>query len=98
MEKVLNTLIHNKHTVHIIVNFFQKVGRLEQTIPLEQKLPTIPESTLSVLTAQVDEILTTEFEIDPQKYETPCYFAMSVYDPLLRFDTTLEIMQNILSM
>ena len=94
VEKLFNKLIHNKHTVHIIVNFLRKIGRIEQTIPLERKLPMTPESTLSVLTAQVNEILTTEFKTNGQKYVTPCYFAMSIYDPLLCFDTTLDILQK----
>jgi hypothetical protein len=76
------------------VKALQKVGRLEDTIPLKTKLPKTKASTVSVLNAQITEILTVEFEVEPQKYETPCYFAMSIYDPLLRFETTQEILQN----
>ncbi len=87
-------LIHNEHTVSVIVRLLQKIGRLEQTIPLEKKLLNTNASTISVLNAQVNEILTTEFEVSPTKSQTPCYFAMSVYDPLLRFDTTLDIVHK----
>lgn len=88
------SLIHNPHTVSATVRTLQKIGRLEDTIPLQQKLPHVKASTISVLNSQINEILTTEFEIPPTKYQTPCYFAMSVYDPLLRFDTTLNIVHN----
>ena len=47
-----------------------------------------------MLNAQLNEILTTEFDVNPIRYQTPCYFAMSIYDPLLRFDTTLGIVYN----
>ena len=94
VEKKFNDLIHNKRTVHVIMRFLQNVGRIEQTIPLEKKLPMTPKTTLSVLTSQINEILTTEFEIAPVKYGTPCYFAMSIYDPLLRFDTTLDVLKK----
>jgi hypothetical protein len=87
-------LINNQRTVSWAVRFLQKLGKLEDTIPLEQKLLTTHPSTIEVLNAQIHEILTTEFEVGPSKYQTPCYFAMSVHDPLLRFDTTLSIVHN----
>lgn len=87
-------LIHTRWTLSLIVKFLQKAGRLEQTIPLERKLMSTPPSTIEVLNKQVNEILTTEFDIEPVRHTTPCYFAMSIYDPLLRFDTTLGIVHN----
>jgi esterase/lipase len=87
-------LIHNEYTVSMVVKLLQKIGHLEQTIPLEKKLLNTTPNTISVLNAQINEILTTEFEVTPAKHETPCYFAMSVYDPLLRFDITLDIVHN----
>ena len=87
-------LIHNPRTVALTVRALQKIGRLEDTIPLQQKLPRTKASTIAVLNAQVKEILTTEFEVATRKHNTPCYFAMSIYDPLLRFDTTHQILHN----
>lgn len=87
-------LIHNPRTVTLTVKTLQKIGQLEDTIPLQQKLPRTKASTIAVLNAQVNEILTTEFEVVTRKHNTPCYFAMSVYDPLLRFDTTHQILQQ----
>ena len=87
-------LIHNPRTVSMTVKALQKIGRLEDTIPLEKKLPRTTANTISVLNAQINEILTTEFEVEPDKYATPCYFAMSIHDPLLCFDTTHEILQK----
>ncbi len=87
-------LINNRRTVSGVVKFLQRLGRLEDTIPLEQKLLTTRPSTIEVLNAQIHEILTTEFEVAPNKHQTPCYFAMSVHDPLLRFDTTLSILHD----
>jgi hypothetical protein len=94
VQRRFNELIHNRQTVHLVVKVLQMVGRLERTIPLEEKFPRTPESTVAVLNAQVSEILTTEFDVAPVKYNTPCYFAMSINDPLLRFETTLDILQK----
>ena len=88
------SLIHNDQTISIMVKALQKIGKLEETLPLKQKLPRTQAGTISVLNAQIEEVLTTEFKVEPAKYKTPCYFAMSIYDPLLRFETTLEILKN----
>ena len=87
-------LIHNPRTLVPVVKFLQRLGRLEDTIPLKRKLLTTPQSTINVLNVQVNEILTTEFEVAPVRHTTPCHFAMSIYDPLLRFDTTLGIVNS----
>lgn len=92
-ERFVN-LIRDPRTVAKTVKFLQKVGQLEDTIPLQEKLPRTKTSTIEVLNAQVNEILTTEFKAGLRKSGVPCYFAMSVHDPLLRFDTTHEILQS----
>jgi esterase/lipase len=94
VQKSFYKLIHNEYTVSMVVKVLQKIGRLEGTMPLEKKLLNTTPNTISVLNAQINEILTTEFEVTPIKHETPCYFAMSVYDPLLRFDMTLSIVSS----
>jgi len=90
IQASFNEIIHNPKTVTFTVKILQIVGKLEATVPLQDKLLHTPDTTLAVLNAQLDEILTTRFEPGSEKYQTPCYFAMSVYDPLLRFDIALE--------
>ena len=94
MQKHFNDLIHNERTVHWIVKALQNIGHLEDSLRLERKLPQTARTTLSVLNAQINEILTTEFDVEPSKYNIPCYFAMSIYDPLLRFNITLDILKR----
>ena len=88
------SLIRDPRTIARTIKVLQKIGKLEDTIPLQEKLPRTKASTIEVLNAQLNEILTTEFKAELGKSKVPCYFAMSVYDPLLRFDRTLEILQN----
>lgn len=92
-EKFVN-LIRDPRTVAQTIKVLQKVGKLEDTIPLQEKLPRTKASTIEVLNAQINEILTIEFEAELVKSGIPCYFAMSVRDPLLRFDATHAILQN----
>jgi pimeloyl-ACP methyl ester carboxylesterase len=94
VQKKFVSLIHNPGTVSITVKALQRIGRLEDNIPLREKLPRTKASTISVLTAQINEILTTEFAVEANRYNTPCYFAMSIHDPLLRFETTQDILES----
>jgi pimeloyl-ACP methyl ester carboxylesterase len=88
-----NGIIHNPRTVAAAVRTLKQVGKLESTLALEDKLLHMPPTTLSVLNCQLDEILTTRFEAQRRKYQTPCYFAMSIHDPLLKFDSALATVQ-----
>ena len=87
-------LVHNPHTISLVVKVLQKFGQLEDTIPLQEKLPRTKASTIAVLNSQLKEILTTEFAVELKKHETPCYFAMSIYDPLIRYEATVEILNK----
>jgi hypothetical protein len=87
-------LVHNPCNLPAIERFLRRIGRLEDTIQLREKLGKIQQTTLRVLTAQINEILTTEFKVEPEKFRTPCYFAMSSLDPLLHFDITYEILKS----
>ncbi len=87
-------LIHNPETISKTVKVLHKIGRLEDTLLLEEKLYRTQTGTIAVLNAQINEILTTEFSVDLHRSETPCYFAMSVYDPLLDFETTQSILHS----
>jgi len=94
VQKGFVRMLHNTRTVSMIVKLLQKAGQLEDTIPLQQKLPRTKASTVAVLNAQIKEILTTEFEVGLKKHNTPCYFAMSTLDPLIKFDETLHILNK----
>ncbi len=87
-------LLRDPGTIALTVKALQKIGQLEDTIPLQEKLPRTKAETIAVLNAQINEVLTTDFPIAPNKYDTPCYFAMSEFDPLLQFETTHRILQS----
>jgi len=87
-------ILHSPQTVTLAFRFLQLVGKLESTIELRPKLLTISESTLDVLANQMKEIATTEFPSPTEKSTTPCFFWMSVNDPVLDFDKTLVVAEK----
>jgi pimeloyl-ACP methyl ester carboxylesterase len=86
-------LLHSPRTVTLAFRILQRIGRLESTIELRPKLLTISESTLDVLANQVTEIATVEFSAPAEKSAAPCFFWMSVNDPVLDFEKTLAVAQ-----
>lgn len=94
IQRKFMDLIHDRRMVAKTVKVLQKAGKLEDAIPLQEKLLRAQAGTIAVLNAQLNEILTTDFDAELKKHNTPCYFAMSVRDPLLHFETTHSILQN----
>lgn len=87
-------MLHNPKTVTTVFRFLQMIGHIESTIELRPKLLTISESTLDVLAHQIEEIATNEFPNPAEKSTTPCFFWMSVNDPVLDFDKTLAVAKS----
>ena len=94
IQSGFNAVIHNRKTVSITVKALQKFGKLETNVQLKEKLLNLPDTTVAVLNAQLNEILNTRFDLGSEKHQTLCYFAMSAYDPLLQFDTALETVND----
>jgi pimeloyl-ACP methyl ester carboxylesterase len=78
MHRLFYNLVHNRRCLPLVVKFVGSIGRLERTIPLQARLSQVKPTTLAVLEAQINEILTTEFEVNPQKYETACFFTVNL--------------------
>ena len=72
------------------MNIFHSVGKLENQEQVGIKLGKVGLSTIEVLTEEIAEIMRIEFPHPIQKFNTPCYLTMSVHDPLLDFQTTLD--------
>jgi hypothetical protein len=60
---------------------------------MEEVFSKISDSTADVLSYQLAEMLEFEMPAGPA-FSQSCYFAMSVRDPLLSFDTTLDVVRR----
>lgn len=78
----------------LLVRFFQWVAKAENPEILEKKLSRISHSMMDVISYELGEILTLSFAHPMEKHSTPCYFAMSIHDPLLDFQTTHAELQS----
>jgi pimeloyl-ACP methyl ester carboxylesterase len=87
-------LIHGPRSSRILGWLFSKIGRVEKTIPMQEVFRKVTESTADVLSYQIGEMLGYEIRPHSEPFNQPCYFAMSVRDPLLDFDSTLGVLKE----
>jgi len=78
----------------LFMDFLQLLGRVENRHQIEQKLARIEISTIEVLGEQIKEAMKFRFPHPNAKYSTPCYFTMSVHDPLLDYEITLNELRS----
>jgi pimeloyl-ACP methyl ester carboxylesterase len=90
----LHKAFHHPRKRAWLLKLFQTVGKLEHADQLDHKLGVVKISTLEILTEEVAEMLNIEFPRPVRKFDVPCFFTMSVNDPLLDFQTTLEEAQS----
>lgn len=87
-------LIHDQFFNKLIAATIKKYGNIEKQIALDEVLLEISATTLEVLTYQMHEIMYLEYPEPEHRFNQPCYFGMSVIDPLLDFDITLDVVQK----
>lgn len=87
-------IMHDPRTVDALVWFMTEVGKYETNADLRARLLGFPPATLDVLLGQVREVLSVETTDLAGPFEQPCFFGMSVEDPLLDFKTTLEFVSG----
>lgn len=97
VQKEMLKLIRNEKTVDFIMLLLNRLGHVEICDGLREKLLQLPPSTLEVLTHQINEILSFEFKKVGKPYQQPCFFGMSIYDPLLDFKVTRECLKKLFS-
>lgn len=66
-----------------------KFGQVDAGISIDQVREKLSDSTLEVLTYQLEEIFDLEWDVPDKKLQQPCYFGMSINDTMLDYKRTL---------
>jgi pimeloyl-ACP methyl ester carboxylesterase len=74
-----------------------RVGNAEHLDILRQNIRATPWQTVQTLAVQLDEIFNTHHFLHSVRYTQPCWFAMSVMDPLIDFSFTAAAARQIFS-
>jgi len=81
-------------TADVIGTLVRRLGNVEETISMDDVFRKIDRATIDVLAGQMGELLQFELPSRDRPFEQPCYFGMSVNDPMLDFETTLEVVEG----
>ncbi|MCA9390291.1 alpha/beta hydrolase [candidate division WWE3 bacterium] len=92
MQRFVTWIAHHEATVEIIVFLTRYLGNIRLDDTFRERLLTLPMHTLDVLINQINEVVYQDFDAEgwtpEQKKNISTYFAMSVNDPILDFETT----------
>lgn len=97
IQRTIISSVHHPRYVRWTAGFIRMIGRVEDTIPLKDRLHTLPASTLDVLTYQVEEVMHLDLPARREPYSMPLFFGMSVNDPLLDFTRTYNFIDSYFS-
>ena len=86
----LHAWVQSPGTAMLVAQALHLVGKVENRQLVATKLQRMRPSMMEVVSHELDEILTAEFQPPAARSSTPCYFAMSIRDPLLSYQTTLD--------
>ncbi|MCK5345794.1 MAG: hypothetical protein KAR20_20430, partial [Candidatus Heimdallarchaeota archaeon] len=93
-QKIIK-LMHSDKSLEKIVSFIRKFTSIDKKILSQINLKTIPRSTFDVLTSSMNELLRLEFDSDNKPFKIPCFFGMSIYDDLLDYGITSDLVKGL---
>ncbi len=87
-------VMRDPRAVDSFVWFATTVGRYETTADLRARVLGFSDSAFDTLATQVREVLSIKAEDLAGPYSQPCFFGMSVRDPLLEFETSYRFVRE----
>jgi len=71
-----------------------KAGQIDQSILESKDALRVPQTTLDVLAYTIEEIFTLDYSSKYKPFPHNCFFGMSIYDDLLDFEITFDIIKD----
>ncbi|MEN8242733.1 MAG: alpha/beta hydrolase [Chloroflexota bacterium] len=95
IKKSVIGVMHADRTNNAFAEFISKVTNIDKQILVEKEIKHFPESTLEVMAASMNELLNLNYHSKHSPFTLPTYFGMSLYDDLIDYDKTLEIVEGL---
>ncbi len=87
-------VMNSRRFDNALINVLHKATKIEKSILNSKDALKIPPSTLDVLAYTMDEIFNMEYASSTGPFPQPCFFGMSIYDDMLDYETTLNIVRD----
>lgn len=95
LQAAIHSMLNNPQLEMPLTVLVSRLAHIDQRILASKQALRLPRTTLDVFAHTVEEIFSQEFLSDQAPFKTPCYFGMSLYDDLLRYDLTEEIVRKL---
>lgn len=92
---VLINLLQDKNISAAIIGALKIIGNLDDIDNFNEKVASIKPSTLEALSYQFNEMISFNKTDEMNPFSNKCFYAMSVYDPLLKYEITTEIVNKL---
>ena len=79
------------------ITTISKFVNIDENIFLQKTHLDFPKSTLEVLSEELYEISHIDYDYKEKPFNIPCFYGMSLYDDVLDFETTTEIVKGLFS-
>jgi pimeloyl-ACP methyl ester carboxylesterase len=97
VRQVVHQLINSDRMQKPLQYGISKFGNFDRRILADKDALRLPITTLDVFAHTLGEILETEFHSASVPFTMPCFFAMSIYDDLLDYGLTTDIVRGLFS-
>lgn len=92
-QKTAAQIMHAETLHRPLIFALSRISNIDKEILNSKDALRIPVTTLDVFSYTVDEILDIEFQ-PSAPFSIPCYFGMSVYDDLIQYPVTVQLVQQ----
>lgn len=96
-RKILYKLIHTKILIGFFVWITCRLAKTGFSSDFNKGLQDLKEKTLEIVGEQVREVMNLDAYKPKEKLSIPCYFTMSINDPLINYSVTLSALTQIFS-
>ncbi len=90
VREIMSKIIMSKNLSPYLGALIKSFGKVETNVKMDKMFQKFTPNSLNTITYQFDEILTLSLELKKRKFLMPCYFFMSVNDPMVDFQETIK--------
>ena len=97
IREVVHQFLNSDRMERPLLYGISRISGIDSRILAEKNALRLPITTLDVFANTLGEILESEFQSSSTPFKMPCFFAMSVYDDLLDYGLTSDIIRGLFS-
>jgi pimeloyl-ACP methyl ester carboxylesterase len=90
IRTMLSKVATGESSSHFFASLIRYIGKVEPNVSIESIFNKFTPNSIETMTYQFDEILKLKIPSTGRKFLMPCYFFMSVNDPMVEYNATVK--------